>query len=69
MSVQDISSTNPHHPPEGFTSHVEPHEVGGKRYWKCDHCGAESIYWRAEDMKSEFVHRDGCDNPVVGDSE
>ncbi len=68
-SPDRLGSVNPYHPPEGFTSHYEPPEVGGARYWKCDHCGVESVSWRTGEMTSEFVHRDECDNPYVGDTD
>jgi hypothetical protein len=61
-----IGPISPYDPPTGFSAHREPRAVGGKRYWKCQYCGVESIWWRERDMTSERIHKDYCGHPDVG---
>jgi hypothetical protein len=60
-----LERINPHDPPQGFSTHVEPREVGGARYWRCEHCGAESIRWTERMMGRQIHHDDRCENPLV----
>lgn len=58
-------SINPHNPPANFTGHIEPEHVGGKRYWKCNDCGEESIVWTHEALYSEWMHDDDCPQGIL----
>jgi hypothetical protein len=60
-----LERITPHDPPQGFSTHVEPREVGGARYWRCEHCGAESIRWTERMMGRQIHHNDRCENPLV----
>jgi len=38
-----------------YTEHTEAPRVGGCAYWRCIHCGRESIR-----SKREVLHTEGC---------
>lgn len=44
---------------DGITTHIEAPEQGGKRYYRCEHCGSETIYG-----PDRILHHDGC--PLEG---
>ncbi len=44
----------------GYSYHVEPQKVGGKRYVRCEDCGRELLVELGG--VDQLVHKDGCSN-------
>jgi hypothetical protein len=63
--VDELGHLDPTMLPFAFSVHRESSQQGGKQYWRCEHCGVESIRFRPHVLTSTSAHRDGCDNPYI----